>query len=253
MSPSREQTPGTGAAVLLAGGRGSRMGNDVPDKILYPIRGRPLFRFAFDAFADSAEIRDIIVVYRDAAQRDAMLAAAGDSAAARYGRIHWVAGGTERADSVWAGLEQVPEEADLVFIHDLARPLIRTADLTELARLARREGAVCPVRRITDTIKQAHPAVSTRSADSGTAHLIGVPREQLRATETPQVFRRELIVTGYHRARSERLTLSDDTAAVALLHQPVAMLELAHPNPKVTRPEDLDYVAFLLARTEEAD
>jgi 2-C-methyl-D-erythritol 4-phosphate cytidylyltransferase len=67
--------------------------------------------------------------------------------------------------------------------------------------------------------------------------------------ETPQVFARDLIVRAYERVAAKNLRVTDDAAAVERLGHPVALLENAHPNPKLTTPADLDYLTFLLLRS----
>jgi 2-C-methyl-D-erythritol 4-phosphate cytidylyltransferase len=90
--------------------------------------------------------------------------------------------------------------------------------------------------RVTDTIKQ----------HSGNGHLKTIDREHLWSMETPQVFTRELITRAYARVVEKDLSITDDAAAVELLNHPVALLENASPNPKLTTPADLAYLEFLL-------
>ena len=146
-------------------------------------------------------------------------------------------GGRERQDSVCAALDALPGDIDHVFIHDCARPLIRAEQLVALHKVVRRDHAVVLAHRVTDTIKERRTAGRLRTID----------RSRLWAMETPQVFSKALIGRAYARVRARALTVTDDAAAVEQLGRPVALLENPHPNPKLTTPQDLAYLEFLLA------
>jgi 2-C-methyl-D-erythritol 4-phosphate cytidylyltransferase len=84
-----------------------------------------------------------------------------------------------------------------------------------------------------------------KHADTGL--LKNLDRDRLWAMETPQVFARGLIDEAYAKVAKKKLRITDDASAVELLKHPVALLENAHPNPKLTNPADLAYAEFLLA------
>ena len=219
------------AAILLAAGRGQRMQGAVDDKVLAPLGGRPVFAHVAAAFLESNVADYYVIVARDQAQSIALSAYAPTPA-------QFVLGGRERQDSVSNALAVLPADIEYVFIHDCARPFVRVEQLVALLKIVRKENAVVLAHRVTDTIK--------RHVDDG--HLRTLERERLWAMETPQVFSRELIVAAYAKAAKKERRLTDDAAAVELLDHPVALLENAHPNPKLTTPADLAYADFLLAR-----
>jgi len=218
------------AVILLAAGAGRRMAGAVPDKVLAPLAGRPVFAHSAAAFAASGVADLYVVVYRDRSQMTALSAFAPTPSLL-------VKGGRERQDSVSAALEALPGDIGHVFIHDCARPLIRPEQLVALHKIVRREQAVVLAHRVTDTIKEKR----------GGGRLRTIDRSRLWAMETPQVFSKALIERAYARVRSRKLRVTDDAAAVELLGYPVALLENIHPNPKLTAPQDLAYVEFLLA------
>jgi len=218
------------AAILLAAGAGKRMAGAVPDKILAPLAGRPVFAYSAAAFAASGVADLYVVVYRDRSQMTALSALAPTPSLL-------VRGGRQRQDSVCAALDALPGDIDQVFIHDCARPLIRPEQLVALHKIVKREHAVVLAHRVTDTIKERRPGGRLRTVD----------RTRLWAMETPQVFTKALIERAYARARSRNLRVTDDAAAVELLGRPVALLENAQANPKLTSPQDLAYLEFLLA------
>jgi 2-C-methyl-D-erythritol 4-phosphate cytidylyltransferase len=134
-------------------------------------------------------------------------------------------------------LAALPGDIEYVFIHDCARPLIHAEQLVALHKIVRREQAVVLAHRVVDTIKEHRDDARLRTLD----------RARLWAMETPQVFSRDLIVRGYERVAQRKRHVTDDAQAVELLGHPIALLENAQPNPKLTTPADLDYLEFLLA------
>ena len=218
------------AVILLAAGAGKRMAGAVPDKVLAPLAGRPVFAHSAAAFAASGVADLYVVVYRDRSQMTALSAFAPTPSLL-------VKGGRQRQDSVCEALDALPGDIDHVYIHDCARPLIRPEQLVALHKIARREHAVVLAHRVTDTIKERRAGGRLRTID----------RSKLWAMETPQVFTKALIERAYARVRARRLRVTDDAAAVELVGHPVALLENSHPNPKLTSPQDLAYLEFLLA------
>ena len=218
------------AAILLAAGSSRRMDGSVPDKILAPLAGKPVFAHSAATFLRSGVIDTFIVTYRDQQQMVELSAYAPTPSL-------FVPGGAERQDSVAAALAELPDDVGYVFIHDCARPLVRVEQLVALHKIVRREDAVVLAHRVTDTIKEHR----------GEGRLRTLDRRHLWAMETPQVFSRKLIDRAYAAVAKRKLTITDDAAAVELLKHPIALLENQHPNPKITKAADLDYLEYLLA------
>jgi len=217
------------AAILLAAGSGRRMQGLVTDKVLAPLAGKPVFAHSVAAFLESGVADFYAIVYRDQRQMTELSAYAPTPSV-------FVKGGRERQHSVANALEALPTDIGHVFIHDCARPLIKAEQLVALLKIVQIENAAVLAHRVTDTIKQ----------HSGNGHLKTINREHLWSMETPQVFTRELITRAYARVVEKDLSITDDAAAVELLNHPVALLENASPNPKLTTPADLAYLEFLL-------
>ena len=204
----------------------------VNDKVLAPIAGRPVFAHSVGAFMASGVADFYVVVYRDYRQMMALSPYAPTPSV-------MVQGGRERQDSVMNALKALPDDIQHVFIHDCARPMVRPEQLVALHKIVRKEKAVVLAHRLTDTVKEHHVSGKLRSLD----------RTKLWATETPQVFSRELIVRAYERIADKRLKVTDDAAAVEGLRHSVALLENNFPNPKLTTPADLEYLEFLASRS----
>lgn len=217
------------AAILLAGGSGRRMGGSVPDKILAPLRGKPVFSYSAAAFAASGVADLYVVVGRD--QRHLLELSSYAPTPAVF-----VRGGRERQDSVVNALAVLPPDITAVFIHDCARPFVRPEHLAALLKIVRREDAVVLAHRVTDTIK----------LHQGEGNLKTLDRDHLWAMETPQVFSRDLIDRAYAKVQAKGIRITDDAAAVELLRHPVALLENKLPNPKLTTPADFAWFEYLL-------
>jgi 2-C-methyl-D-erythritol 4-phosphate cytidylyltransferase len=221
------------SAIIVAAGKGTRMGPD-RDKLFLELNGRPVVAHTWARFDGSDCIEEIVLVVRDGMQ------AAFNELAERFGfkkPFRLVAGGKERQDSVWNGLAALSPAAEIVAIQDGARPCTSEALIAATMEAARQTGAAVAAQPITDTVKE--------SADG---KLIGrtLDRSRLWAVQTPQTFRVEIIRRALVEVRQRGLRVTDDTAACELIRQPVQLVLSPHPNPKVTRPEDLAYVEMLL-------
>ncbi|HZL46138.1 MAG TPA: 2-C-methyl-D-erythritol 4-phosphate cytidylyltransferase [Opitutaceae bacterium] len=235
------------AAILLAAGQGRRMQAAVADKILVPLAGRPVFAHSAAAFVASGVADFYVIVYRDSRQSLELSCYAPTPAL-------FVKGGRERQDSVINALAALPDDIHYVFIHDCARPLVRPEHLSTLLRMVRRDDAAALAHRVVDTIKQIaasrSPAEPIRSRAPVRERTATLDRTRLWAMETPQVFARDLIVRAYAQVQRRRWRITDDVQAVERAGGRVSLLENQHPNPKLTSPEDLVYLEFLLSRVD---
>lgn len=221
------------AAVIVAAGKGTRMGPNV-DKLFLEVAGRPVVAHTWQRFNDAACIDEIILVVRDGMQSAfAELAQQCD-----FKKPHrFAVGGQERQDSVWNGLTALSPAADMVAIQDGARPCTSVALIEATIAAARETGAAVAAMAVTDTIKE--------SSDGRFAERT-VDRAKLRAVQTPQTFRVEVIRRALSEVRQRGLSVTDDTAACELINQPVRLVTGTVPNPKVTVPADLPYIELLL-------
>lgn len=209
------------------------MGPNV-DKIFLELAGRPVIAHTWQRFVEARCIDEIVLVVRDGMQ-PAFEELAKTFRLNKTYRI--VAGGAERQDSVWNGLQAVSENAEIVAIQDGARPCTSEALIEATVEAAREAGAAVAAQPVTDTIKEsAGGKFVDRTLD----------RSRLWAVQTPQTFHLEIIQRALTEVRRRGLHVTDDTAACELISQPVQLVSSALPNPKVTRPEDLPYVEMLL-------
>jgi len=232
----------SGAAVVVpAAGRGERLGPGVP-KALRPLNGVPMLVHAIRAMIAAPSVGLVVI----AAPEDGVgevqraldehgLADSGSSSAS----LVVVAGGDTRQESVARALLVIPDEVDVVLVHDAARPLATSA-LVESVISAVRSGAdaVVPGIGVVDTIKSVDEA----------GRVIGtLDRSALRAVQTPQGFRRS-VLTAAHAAADPRLPATDDAGLVEALGCTVLVIAGDEEAFKVTRPLDLVLAEAILAR-----
>ena len=140
-----------------------------------------------------------------------------------------IVGGQERIHSVQAGLREVDPEADLIAIHDGARPLVPQEIIRDTVARAALTGAAAPGVPVTDTIKRTEDGQTVETVD----------RSSLWAVQTPQVFEAGLIRGATQKALEDGVLLTDDCGAVERLGMRVTLTEGSRENIKITTPFDL--------------
>lgn len=206
------------AALVPAAGRGERLG--CGPKALIEVGGKTLLERAVAAF--EGRVDEIVVAVSPEMQSQVE--------ALRVGKAKVVLGGETRQASVWALLQAC--EAELVLIHDAARPFLAAEVLERVKEAAGERGAATAVLPVSDTLIEA---------DSGRT----VARERLRAVQTPQGFRLELIVRAHERARQAGAQATDDAGLVRALGHEVVLVAGSPWLFKLTTPQDLELARAL--------
>ncbi|WP_073459843.1 IspD/TarI family cytidylyltransferase [Pseudonocardia thermophila] len=221
------------AAVVLAGGTGSRVGA-AGNKVLLPLRGRPMIAWSVSAFTALPEFRTVVLVVRDGEQEQAR-AAVGPGP-----RI--VAGGKDRQHSELAALRALAAEIragqiDVVLIHDGARPLVGTDLVREVLRVARADGGAVP--------GLPRPGLAV----AGPGDTLTAAADGLVAVQTPQGFRASELLDAYEAAAADGFSGTDTAACVARYARglPVRWVSGSARNIKVTYPHDLVVAERLLS------
>jgi len=217
-----------GAAIVVAGGSSRRMGGGRPKQFL-PLGGIPILRHALGPFLNHPEITSVIVVLpaADAAHPPRWL---GDLP------VTVRPGGAERGDSVRAGLDAVPLDADRILVHDAARPLV-PADVVNRVFHAAGEGGVIAALPVSDTIQEV----------DGDGVITGTPdRSRLFRAQTPQGFPGRSLVEAYRRAAEDGVQATDDAAIYARYVGPVRIVSGDERSLKITGPEDLRIAELFL-------
>jgi 2-C-methyl-D-erythritol 4-phosphate cytidylyltransferase len=219
------------AAVIAAAGRSARMGQGTP-KVLLSLHQVPVIVRSILPFHHASVVEDIVVVATEASiERVRELVA-------KYGLgkvSAVVAGGLKRQQSVALGLQALGR-CDVVLVHDGARPLVTAEIIERVVEAAVEHGAAVPAVPVRDTIKRVE----------GDRVLETLNRDELRAVQTPQGFRYDLLVQAHERAREEGFYGTDDATLVERLGHPVAVVPGSPENLKITTPEDLLLAEALL-------
>lgn len=218
------------SAVVVAAGNSRRMGTD---KLWLPLLGRPVIAHCLHALQGCVEVVEVIVVTREEARPrlEALAIAEGISKLAKI-----LPGGAERQDSVWRGLQAGDAGCDLALIHDAARPMVTAEIVRRVACAALEFGSAVCGAPVTDTIKEI-------DADQWVVRT--PPRSTLMAVQTPQIFRRDLIVDCYRRWIEEGALATDDTAVAEHYGHRVKVVSCPEPNLKVTHPGDIEVIELL--------
>ncbi len=214
-------------AVIVAAGRSRRMGFD---KLAAPLDGVPVLRRSVERLMEVPEIGRVVAVC-DAERFDTLLSGTFAKPLDR------VDGGRERQDSVFAGLEVLGADDDLVAVHDGARPLVHPADVSAVIAVAAEHGAATLARAVADTLKRA---------DDDGCISESVDREALWAMETPQVFGTQRLLAAYEAIRRDGRRVTDEVSALQAAGDPVRIVASTRPNPKITVPADLELAGALL-------
>lgn len=231
------------AAILLGAGKSTRMGELIDDKILLSILDKPVFAYSIEAFVKSKIVDTLVIIYKNIAQKNIIQQWLIDHGFHSF-NILWAQGGKMRQDSVLSGLRTLSKKTHLVFIHDMARPLIQAEIIETIHRSLLSNKAATLARRVIDTIKQVFPEHPQKLND--------LDRKTLWSTETPQAFDFSLLLKAYEFIEKQDLEVTDDAGAMNSLGHPIKIIENLHPNPKITIKSDIDYVEFLLTQKNYA-
>ena len=218
--------------ILVAAGRGERLGADEP-KAFLPIGGKAMLLRAAMAFEEASSVDGVVAVVpsSDVERAQEVLEPV---------RKLWgvTSGGPRRQDSVLEGLKLAPEdfEEGIVLVHDAARPFVDRELIDAVADAARRTGAAVPVVALVDTVKRLDGKRVKETVD----------RDTLGAAQTPQGFRYSLLARAYEEAFRGGLTVTDEAMAVERLGEPIEVVPGSSRNRKITLPEDLAWAELIL-------
>ncbi len=206
------------AVIIPAAGTGTRFGGQLP-KQFHPLAGKPLIQHVIERFLLDENVTRVIVPVAEM-----LLGSVKNSE-----RVVWVAGGATRQQSVIRGLAET-RDAELIAVHDAARPLFSEATFHAVVAATREFGAALPVVPVTDTIH--------RMTDDATVQET-LDRSMLAAAQTPQCFRADILRDILVRAQLESLEATDEAGLAARFGYTVKAVAGDPRNLKITVPEDL--------------
>ncbi len=227
------------ALILPAAGRSSRFGDSGRKKVFIELAGRAVWLRAAEPFLAREDVHQVILAVAPG-DREGVEARFGANLA--FHGIRLVEGGAERADSIARALEVVDPACDHVAVHDAARPCVPAETIEAVFRACVEHGAALPGLPVTDTLKRVDPHGWIAET---------VPREGLVAVQTPQAFRRDLLVRAYEHRAAVGDAATDDARLVEATGHRCWVVEGSPLNIKITTPADLRLAeAILLARPE---
>lgn len=206
--------------VLCAAGRSLRMGGT--DKIDYMLGGKPVHRWAAECLLAYPQTTELVIVVP--AEKQAVFAAMYASDA----RVKVCTGGATRQESVANGVRALGE-VDLVAVHDGARPFLRQDLIDAVCHAAMEVGGAIPAVPVTDTIHVTREGLAVATPE----------RSTLSAAQTPQIFRREIMLDVLRRVKEEHLSVTDDCSATVACGYACRIVPGSADNMKITSPLDL--------------
>lgn len=213
--------------ILPAAGSGVRMGTELP-KPFIEINGRAILSHTIDKFINIHGLKQVIVV------ASAQNVSRVESLISNYSHTDLqfivVEGGNERQYSIYNALGHIDEDADLVIIHDSVRPLIKVDHIIKCIESAGEYGAAILGVPVRDTIKKVDGEQMVRSTPD---------RSKLWQIQTPQVFKREILVDAYKKSINEGFSGTDDSSLIEYFGKDVRVVEGDMSNFKITYPFDL--------------
>ena len=213
-------------AVIVAAGKGKRMGTDISKQFL-PLCGKEILTHTVEKFEKAQNIRDIVLVTGMDSLQDVK------DMVQEYGWrkvVSVVVGGKERQDSVWNGLLAVSEDTEIVLIHDGVRPFVTEEILDRSIETALDMGGCVAGAPAKDTIKVCN---------SENIAIDTPDRNTLWQIQTPQTFRKDLILKAYAQAKADGFIGTDDASLAEYCGYPVKVIMGSYRNIKITTKEDL--------------
>lgn len=230
-------------AIVAAGGIGSRFGSSINKQFIH-LRGKPILAWSLEALQLCHLINDIILVVpeKEISSTQSMVK---EYAFSKVSRV--IAGGRERQDSVYNGLKAAGNSADIVVVHDGARPLIAPEIVSEaILGLEGYDGTLVAVP-VKDTIKEtlsgpAEPIVNKT-----------LDRSRLWSVQTPQVFRFTTLMQALDQAKQDGFSGTDDASFVEHYGGKIKVISGSYKNIKITTPEDLAIAEVFIAQPDRDD
>ena len=223
------------SVIIVCAGNSTRMGG--VNKILMPLGDRLVIGVTMQAFQACGSVSEIVIVAREA---DIPAIKAEAEAAGITKLTACTVGGATRQESVINGVKQISKEAQLVAVHDGARPLVKPEHIEKVIKDASVFGGATLGVPVKDTIKTVNDGLISDTP----------PRKFLYITQTPQIFKRQLYFEGLDFALEHGLDFTDDCQLVEAIGGKVAMTTGDYTNIKITTPEDIKLAEVLLAMQE---
>ena len=223
------------SVIIPAAGAGERMGTAVSKQFLL-LQGKPIIIHTLERFQMCGSVNEIIIAVQPSSRQQVEFLI-GEFHLSKATKI--VEGGKRRQDSVSNALSHLNPQAEVVIVHDAVRPFIHQKVILESIDKAIAYSAAVVAVRVKDTVKVGN--------DEGRFERT-LDRSVLWLAQTPQTFRRKVLVDSYEKASRERIDATDDASLVELLNIRPAIVEGGFENIKITTPDDLDFAGVVARR-----
>ena len=232
------------AAILPAAGLGTRMGVETP-KQFRELDGEPILIHTLRRIASCPLVTDIIVATR----ADVVATLEKRVRSEKFKQaVRVVRGGDSRQESVAQALREVPDDTEIVLVHDAVRPFVTSEQIARVIEEARGcQAAILGIPAM-DTVKE----VKRASLPEDVALITGtIPRERIVLAQTPQAFSTKLLKEAFARAQADGVTASDEAGLVERLGHDVHVVLGSERNIKITKPADMDLALFYLKQERQ--
>jgi 2-C-methyl-D-erythritol 4-phosphate cytidylyltransferase len=223
------------SAIVVAAGSGSRLKSDTP-KAFVRVAGHPMLYYSLRAIGAVRSIVEAVIALpaetEQAARQEVM-------AAGLEIPVKLTGGGAQRRDSVRIALELTSAESDLVIVHDAARPFAPPALFETCLEAAARAGGAIAAIPVSDTLKRVDDQIIRAT----------VARAGLYRAQTPQAFRRELLIAAHRNGDPNEIVATDDAELVERIGGKIEIVEGSATNLKITTPADLDLAEAMAKST----
>ena len=222
------------SAVIAAGGKGTRMGAG-ENKVFMKLYGKEILLHTVEAFHDNPDIDEIVVV---AGEGEYMRVTEMITNADLSEKMRAVTtGGATRRESVYNGIKFTT--GDIILIHDAARCLIGQTEICAAVKAAKEYGAAAVGVPCKDTLKSA----------DGDGFITGtIDREKTFLIQTPQAFKRDIIVSAHSYAAEKNIEATDDCALVEMTGGRIKIVTGRYDNIKITTPDDIEVAEKILEK-----
>ena len=231
MSKQKTEARPWAGAIIPAAGAGKRLGQG--RKSLLTLGGKPLYTWSVSAFLAQPFVGQVVVVVH---VEDVKAVSSALARRFKDARLKVVAGGAERQDSVARGLQALDAHLEVALVHDAARPFLKASLIRRCAEAARFSGGAVACVSVKDSIKQVEAG-----------QLLGLPREQLKAAQTPQAFQTHLLREAHADAAKKKAYYTDEAGLCEAAGIPSVAVDAYYENFKITTSEDLALAKKLVA------
>jgi 2-C-methyl-D-erythritol 4-phosphate cytidylyltransferase len=224
------------SVIMPAAGLSLRMGANVRKPFIM-IGEKPIFFYTLDKFSKLKRVKEIIFVVNEKDRSTVIEKWTEELKAYKVTKI--ITGGERRQDSIYNGLAHLDHDTKIILIHDAVRPLVKNEEIEAVIKSTEEKGAAIVASPMKLTVKKV---------DSSLEIIKTVPRHDLWMAQTPQGFKRDLLVNAYDKIKDSNEEFTDDAEVVEKAGHTVGIVSGSYDNIKITTREDLKLAELLLVK-----